>query len=43
VAGAEWDLSVARFASRRVTRVLDQIIGELGVPQTIRCDLMQLH
>jgi putative transposase len=26
------------FASRRVTRVLDQIIAERGVPQTIRCD-----
>jgi putative transposase len=26
------------FASRRVTRVLDQIIVERGVPETIRCD-----
>lgn len=26
------------FASRRVTRVLDQIIGERGMPQAIRCD-----
>jgi len=26
------------FASRRVTRVLDQIVAERGVPQTIRCD-----
>jgi putative transposase len=27
-----------RFASRRVTRVLEQIIVERGRPQTIRCD-----
>ena len=26
------------FASRRVTRVLDQIIGWRGLPQSIRCD-----
>ena len=26
------------FASRRVTRVLDQIIAERGAPQAIRCD-----
>src|SRR5581483_1953933 len=26
------------FASRRVTRVLDQIIGERGRPQVVRCD-----
>ena len=26
------------FASRRVTRVLDAIMAERGVPQTIRCD-----
>jgi putative transposase len=26
------------FASRRVTRVLDQIIAERGRPQAIRCD-----
>ena len=26
------------FASRRVTRVLDQIISERGAPQAIRCD-----
>ena len=26
------------FASRRVTRVLEAIIGERGVPQAIRCD-----
>jgi putative transposase len=26
------------FASRRVTRVLEQIVGERGVPQAIRCD-----
>ena len=26
------------FASRRVTRVLEQIVGERGVPATIRCD-----
>lgn len=26
------------FASRRVTRVLDQIVAERGVPQAIRCD-----
>jgi len=26
------------FASRRVTRVLDGIVNERGVPQTIRCD-----
>jgi putative transposase len=26
------------FASRRVTRVLDQIIAERGTPQAIRCD-----
>ena len=26
------------FASRRVTRVLDEIIEERGVPQSIRCD-----
>ena len=26
------------FASRRVTRVLDEIVAERGVPQTIRCD-----
>jgi putative transposase len=26
------------FASRRVTRVLEQIIAERGVPQAIRCD-----
>jgi putative transposase len=26
------------FASRRVTRVLDEAIAERGVPQTIRCD-----
>lgn len=26
------------FASRRVTRVLDEIIAERGVPQAIRCD-----
>jgi putative transposase len=26
------------FASRRVTRVLDQIVSERGAPQSIRCD-----
>jgi len=26
------------FASRRVTRVLDQIVAERGVPEAIRCD-----
>ena len=26
------------FASRRVTRVLEQIVAERGVPQAIRCD-----
>ena len=26
------------FASRRVTRVLEEIIAERGLPQTIRCD-----
>ena len=26
------------FASRRVTRVLDEIIAERGAPQSIRCD-----
>jgi putative transposase len=26
------------FASRRVTRVLDEIVSERGLPQTIRCD-----
>ena len=26
------------FASRRVTRVLEQIVNERGVPQAIRCD-----
>ena len=26
------------FASRRVTRVLESIVAERGVPQTIRCD-----
>jgi putative transposase len=26
------------FASRRVTRVLEQIVSERGVPQSIRCD-----
>jgi len=26
------------FASRRVTRVLEQIVGERGTPQAIRCD-----
>ena len=26
------------FASRRVTRVLEQILAERGVPETIRCD-----
>ena len=26
------------FASRRVTRVLEQIVAERGVPQSIRCD-----
>ena len=33
--GLEVDTS---FASRRVTRVLEQIIAERGVPATIRCD-----
>ena len=33
--GLEVDTS---FASRRVTRVLEQIIAERGVPQAIRCD-----
>jgi putative transposase len=33
--GLEVDTS---FASRRVTRVLDQIIAQRGVPATIRCD-----
>jgi putative transposase len=26
------------FASRRVTRVLDTIVSERGLPQAIRCD-----
>lgn len=26
------------FASRRVTRVLDEVIGQRGLPQAIRCD-----
>jgi putative transposase len=26
------------FASRRVTRVLDDVIGQRGLPQAIRCD-----
>jgi putative transposase len=33
--GLEVDTS---FASRRVTRVLDEIIAERGMPQAIRCD-----
>jgi transposase InsO family protein len=31
------------FASRRVTRVLDAIIAERGVPQAIRCDNGPFH
>jgi putative transposase len=31
-------LEVETFASRRVTRVLDQIVAEREVPQAIRCD-----
>ena len=35
------------FASRRVTRVLDEVIGQRGLPQAIRCDngpeLTSLH